>query len=283
MVVVIVITAIIGAVIAVFIRVPVQGYADSVARADLTDVADIALRRMSRDLRLALPNSVRIAVDGTGNQYLELLLTKSGGRYLSEEDADAGNPNRWPLKFEAAVDCAATPTDCRFSVVGPMPNPPVIAGADSIVVYNLGPNLEPANAYDCGASGCNRAAVAGVDDSNRIITLASNPFAVQQPAMTSPTRRFQVVSTPVTYTCAGGRLTRYWGYAISKNQPTSAAALGNTSALLATDVAGCSFEYNQLANVRSALVGLTLRLTAPAGSNAGEIALFHQVHVDNTP
>src|SRR5699024_3808677 len=78
-IIVMVITGIIAAVVAVFIRAPVQGYVDSVQRAELSDVADTALRRMTRDLRRALPNSVRISTDG---QAVEFLLTKSGGRYL---------------------------------------------------------------------------------------------------------------------------------------------------------------------------------------------------------
>ena len=58
-IVVIVITGIIAAGVAVFIRAPVEGYVDSVARAELTDAADTALRRLSRDVNSALPNSLR--------------------------------------------------------------------------------------------------------------------------------------------------------------------------------------------------------------------------------
>ena len=62
---VIVIIGILGAIVAVFIRAPIQGYVDSVARAEATDEADLALRRMARDIRLALPNSVRVNAAGT--------------------------------------------------------------------------------------------------------------------------------------------------------------------------------------------------------------------------
>ena len=58
-VVVIVITGIVSAMVAVFIRAPVEGYIDSVARAELTDAADTALRRLTREVRTALPNSLR--------------------------------------------------------------------------------------------------------------------------------------------------------------------------------------------------------------------------------
>ena len=90
MVVVIAITGIIGAMVAVFMARPVQSYTDSVQRAEYSDIADTALRRIIRDLRLALPNSVRVAEvpAGSGIFYLEFLLTSGGGRYRAEK-------NRW--------------------------------------------------------------------------------------------------------------------------------------------------------------------------------------------
>lgn len=260
MVIVIVITGILAAIVAVFIPAPVKGYMASAARADLTDVADTALRRMSRDLRLALPNSIRV-----NGPYIELLLTSAGGRYLAEEDnPTAGNI----LDFVTAANLT-------FDVVGPMPE---VAESDYIVVYNLGPGMNPADAYNCTGP-CNRAVVDSIDVNS--VTLNSNPFAVQTPRMHSPSRRFQVVTTPLTYACVGGTLTRYWGYAISAIQPTPPSGVGLQTALLATGVANCAFSYTNLASVRSGLVGLGLTLQ---DSSSGEsVSLFHQVHVDNTP
>ena len=60
---VITITGIIAAVVAIFIRQPVDAYLDTARRAALTDIADTTARRIGRDLQGALPNSVR--VDGT--------------------------------------------------------------------------------------------------------------------------------------------------------------------------------------------------------------------------
>lgn len=273
MIIVIVITAIIGAVVAVFIRSPVQGYVDMVARAELADEADTAVRRMSRDLRLALPNSVRIASVG-GNTYLELLLTKTGGRYLDEEDDVAGDI----LDFSNAGDLT-------FNAVGTLPTSgsQQIAAGDQLVIYNLG--QAPVDAYNCTANSCNRAAITGVNTTTRIVTLAVNPFAQQSPAiLRSPGHRFQVVSTPVTYACnpGAGTLTRYSGYAIQSAQPTAAPS-GAVTGVLANGVSNCVFNYDlSVKNMRSALVGITLTVQRP-NTNSGVITLFHQVHVDNTP
>lgn len=283
-VVVIALTGIVAAAVAVFIRLPVQGYIDSAARAELADVADTALRRMTRDIRLALPNSVRIT-SSAGVTYIEFLLTKTGGRYLSEEDSptSAAGPI---LNFFPVVPPA---TGLAFTVVGGLPaGTQAIVNGDHIVVYNLGPGQAPADAYGGG----NIATVTSVDAGNGTITVASNPFTSQQPQMPSPGRRFHVVETAVTYACtpaaAGGTLTRYSGYAISAAQPNNAAAAplaGAQKALLAVGVTGCSFSYDNLPNLgnqRSGLVGFGLSLQTP-NSAAGTVALFHQVHVNNTP
>lgn len=287
-VVVIVITGIVATVVAVFIRLPVQGYIDTTARSEVTDIADLALRRMARDIRLALPNSVRVKTAASGELYLELLLTSTGGRYLAEEDGQGGNI----LEFDQSVDCVARPEECEFSVVGTMPTgDQAIVQNDYIVVYNLGSDsdFDPANAYGGG----NIARVESV--SGNVVRMGNgtnlvNPFATQSPSMRSPTRRFQVVKTPVTYRCrpgAGGTgaLTRYWGYSIDDIQPESAAVAPLStaaSALLANGVVTCSFLYQSMANVHSALIGLGLTLQMP-NTNSGTVTLFHQIHVDNTP
>lgn len=263
-VIVIAITGVIAAIVAVFIRAPVQSYFDSAARAALSDEADTTLRRMARDIRLALPNSIRIDTSGV---YFELLLTASGGRYLAEED----DPTAGQI-----LDFNNTGA-LSFDVVS---TAPTITAGNSIVVYNLGPGLDPANAYCASATGCNnRAVVASIAASPDVpnatrVRLSANPFLN---GLRSPSFRFQVVTMPVTYSCAGGTLTRYWNYTISASQPTPPS--DGQHAVLATNV-NCTFSYAR-ANERSGLVGLGLTMTGKG--DAGAVSLFQQVHVDNTP
>ncbi|MBR7635041.1 prepilin-type N-terminal cleavage/methylation domain-containing protein [Janthinobacterium lividum] len=274
MVIVIVITGIIGTMVAVFIRVPVQGYMDVAARAALADTADTAARRLTRDVRLALPNSVRVSNNGL---FLELLLTKTGGRYLSDSD---------PSGLGSVLSFETTPASPAFSVVGAMPANALgarqaISVGDQIVVYNLGGAYTPNDAYSCSAAtGCNRAAVTGV--AGNVVTLGSYPFATAPAPLPSPSNRFQVVSTPVTYACdlATGTLTRYAGYAIQATQPVAADL--KDGALLARQVTGCAFSYTVLANVQRGLVNISLSLGA-ANSNTGVLRLVQQVQARNTP
>lgn len=273
---VIVIVGIVGAIVAVFIRAPIQGYADSVARAGASDEADLALRRMAREIRLALPNSVRTS---DGGETIEFLLTKTGGRYLAVEDGATGGK---PLDFVESANTA-------FTVVGRLQA--AVEKDEYVVVYNLGPGMAPADAYGFNGASRNIARVAETAAAGAAeIRLADNPFA-RDDAMPSPGRRFHVVSTPVTYACEqkGGQLvlTRYANYPIR-------ASLGDAmdqprTSVLARRVAGCSglFRYD-VADVelrRSALVLLSLALHTRGAGDAGNgaVRLVHQVHVDNTP
>ena len=277
LIVVIVITAIVAGMVTVFIRAPVQSYLDVSARAELADAADTASRRITRDVRLALPNSVRVTPDG---KYLELLLTKTGGRYLSEDD-----PNTIPGNVLAFDPLTPSNPDV-FTIVGAAPSGvQTIVPGDFIVVNNLGAQ-PPVDAYNCSGQ-CNRAQVASISGND--VTLAKNPFVAQTPSMPSLSYRFQVVSTVVTYHCAPnangtGTLTRYAGYAIQVAQPVSTAALTGapSAALMANQVAACAFSFDTLPNLQRGLVSVSLTLGAPGG-NAGQITLVQQAQVNNSP
>ena len=267
-IVVIVITGIVATFLTVFIQVPVRAYLSSVGRAEATDLADNTMRRLSRDLRLALPNSVR--VDGTG-RYIEYIETKGGLRYLAEDDTDTPGGGSY-LNWNDA-------TALTFTVVGGVPggrHAPVLG--DSIVVYNLGENQEPGDAYHCSVN-CNRALITGLTATT--LTMASNPFASQVPPLMSPGKRFHVVSGPVMYGCdtATKRLIRYWNYGYAWPQVVPPTA--GMQAILADKVESCSFTYSSLASQHSALIGITLNFSPQDGSN--QISLLHQIHVDNTP
>ncbi|MGV7207474.1 prepilin-type N-terminal cleavage/methylation domain-containing protein [Oxalobacteraceae bacterium A2-2] len=260
-VVVMVVTSILAGIMVLFIRQPVQNYVDAVGRAELSDVADLALRRIAREVRGALPNSIRVtAINGV--LLLEFIPTKAGGTYLSVQDnQSSGNP----LDF--------VNHGLSFDVVGPMPVAPyAIMAGDSIVIYNLGTDFQDADAYQ----GNNRAQVAQV--SGNTVTLLSNTFSSRN---MSPTQRFAVVTRPVTYAWdpTARTLTRYWnyGYNLAQAMPS-----GGSSALMAANVTACVFDYTQLANVQNGLLGLSLTL-ARADNNAERATLVHQIHVDNTP
>jgi MSHA biogenesis protein MshO len=258
MIVVIAISAILAGAVAVFIKRPFEAYIDAERHAELSDIADTALRRMTRDVRTALPNSIRITESpaASGILYLEYLQTSGGARYRAEPDSGgAGNI----LDF--------TTTDSSFDVIGTMPP---FAGGESIVIYNLASSGSVANAY----IGDNRAAYSS--NAANVITLA----AAKQFLFPSPGKRFHVVQYAVTYACnpTTGELRRYWNYGFVDPQPTPPATANN--ALLATDIAGCSFSSEaSAAGLRTGVLMLTLRVAR----NGESVRLFQQVHVNNVP
>jgi len=75
LVIVIVITGIIAAAIAVFFRPTLESYFDARRRAGLSDMADTALRRMVREVRRAVPNSIR----QPNSQCFEFVPSRMGG------------------------------------------------------------------------------------------------------------------------------------------------------------------------------------------------------------
>jgi MSHA biogenesis protein MshO len=255
MIIVIAITAIVGSMVAVFLRAPLESYVAQDRRARLADAADTALRRMGRDIRLALPNSVRVTTDAAGVVYLEFLGTRSGGRYRAQGGGDI-------LDFTVA--------DNGFDVLGPAI---AIQAGDLIAVYNLG--IPGADAW----TGNTLAAYTGAPGNVPHIAIAPKQFP-----LASPGNRFQVVDGPVTYACAPnpanpalGTLTRYWGYAIAAAQPMPPTPAA--SALLATNVSACNFTYQPGATERGGLVSMTLNL-----SQANEtVRLYATTQVSNQP
>lgn len=249
MIIVIAITGIVGSMVALFLRVPLDSYVAQDRRARLTDTADTALRRMARDIRLALPNSVRVTAAGT---VVEFLGTRSGGRYRAQGGGDI-------LDFTLA--------DNSFDILGPAIE---MRAGDRIAVYNLG--IPGADAWT-GETLANYTGAAG--------NVSNIAFAAKQFPHASPGNRFQVVDGPVTYACAPdpvnpglGTLTRFWGY-----DPAVGVTAATPRALLATRVSACSFDYQPGVTERGGLVSMTLSL-----SLAGETIRLHaNTQVSNQP
>ena len=259
-VVVIVVMGIIGGLLAVFFQRPVEAYFDSVRRAQLSDTADLSLRRIARDIQTALPNSLRVDASG---YFLEMIPVRSGGRYSASPDA--GN----------ALD-VADPADNDFAVLG---SGVTIAAGDRIVIYNTG--QEGANAYKAQSS---RAFSGTAGASVSLVQFAGGQFPRH-----SDSFRFQVVSQAVTYACdvATSTLWRY-AYPIQQVQQTTI-----TGGLLSGSVAGAALATNVVCppgasdigtgfEVRSA-DGLALLRIQLRDSSGESLSLWREVHVDNTP
>jgi MSHA biogenesis protein MshO len=270
---VITLTGIIAAVIWRNVAQPLEGFEDTTRRARLVDIAETTLNRMTREIRLALPNSIRIATSGTSTG-LEFLRTLTGGRYRREADASddvcaGGGASDDILDFTLASDC--------FEILGGVPVVPDAThcpGGCLLAIYNTG--SVGANAYD----GDNTATIDTATATATSLTFTRGtafPFA-------SPFQRFHVIDTPVSFVCdtAGDEIRRYDGYAIAPAQSVPPAGSGD---LLADHVEACSFSYSAGTASRAGLVTLKITVTDQSvSSGANEsVTLVDQVHIPNVP
>lgn len=292
-IVVIVITGILASMVAVFIRSPVDAYFDAARRAELTDTADTAMRRISRDLHLALPNSVRNAADDS-DQCLEFIPTKTGGRYRAAAEAGGGDILDFTLddnKFDMLWANSALPTANQVAV------------RDIIVVFNDGSAAGNAYLGKNAIRVTGLAALSGTFATSTKVTFAvagDLPFDGKKLPSESPANRFQVIPANehvVAYDCSSGILRRYSRILTPLTptwpQPANCAAMiaGANVATLAINLdstpfgAGkfCSLKYDPpgagTGLSRYGIVSISLAM-----SQSGEsVKLYQQVHVDNTP
>ncbi len=264
-VMVISITGVLAAIVATFIVPAINAYFSTRTRAALVDSADIALRRIGRDLHLSLPNSTRVSASGYS---LELIPATAAARYMTE-GAD-------PLQFGT--------NDTSFGIVGPALT---LTAAQSLVFYNLGASVIGSNAYAANSTATEQA-----DSNRRLSTTAAG--AATTVTMTSlaglpvggfaaPHRVF-AVDQPVTYRCdlSAGTLTRYQNYGFVATQPDPPS--GGSNAVLATGVSACRFSYDAaVVASRAALVNMALTLTSTTHAGSESVALHHAIHVDNLP
>lgn len=262
---VIAITGVLAAVVAQFIVRPVQAYLATLARATLVDQADLALRRIGRDLRIALPNSVRVNASGTG---VELIPTTGAARYATE-GVNA-------LRFGTLAT--------SFNLVGPGMT---VTASQELVFYNLGPGITGSDAYAANGNLAQQATSNRRTSSNASgtsTTIGLQSLAGLPVAAFSPPYRVMAVSSPVSYHCdlSSGTLTRHQGYGFAATQPDPPS--GGTSAVLARGVSGCRFSVDiTLVAARSALVNLALTLGTTTSGGSEAVTLHHAIFVNNLP
>lgn len=272
MVITMVIAGLLLAAVAFFLRGPMQAYLDVANRGEMLDTADTALRRMDRDVRLALPNSVRVS-SGTSS-CVELIPTKTGGRYRAAVDS-GGNGDI--LDFTTA--------DTSFDMFGALPTDPaqIPAAGDRVVVYNLGPASPGSDAYT--GSDSNVIASTSYNAVRQETNFVFNGTPQRFP-LASPASRFQVISpTAISYVCtpgaangAGngtGTLTRVSGYAIPAAQTCPRAG----GAVLANYITSCSVVLTPGGAGQGNVLALQLSITRSGES----MNLYHEVRVSNVP
>jgi MSHA biogenesis protein MshO len=264
----------------VFFANPLRQAVDTTARAALTDTADNTLQRIGREVRLALPNSVRVKSSG-GSVFIEFIPVRTAGRYRTEASGPCPGGGTDELLFDASDNC--------FRTIGEMPDANTVVANDFLVFNNYGDGFDGQNAYS--ASTPNRRKITAFADeaSHDAITFDSSVGTLSRTSHDSPGKRFFIVPgnggapAPVTFECTPPKVVRWSGYTLTESQSTSFP--GGTPALLADNVSSCAFDY-QASGVGPRIGLLTLQITLSKALSSGTpetVALYHAVHVNNVP
>jgi len=262
LVMVIVILGVLSTVLVNLLREPLTAYVDIQRRAELVGKAETALQRMTREIRLALPNSIRATTTS-----IEFLRTIDGGRYRGK-GTNRLKFNKQSDQFEflgPLNDCAAIGTGAGGQSTCMAANSVI----DCMVVFNTGQaganayagnNIATITASNCGAS-----------------TLDFDLTPVLRFPYQSARQRFYIVDTPVSFICASGNITRYSDYQIL----TSTVPTSGTANLLIDNLTACDISYDPGNSTRAALATISLTITEPESGES--VSLLQQAHVDNQP
>lgn len=185
MIAVIVILSIVAISSIAFIRFGVQNYTDSTRRYELSQQGRFAIERISREVRTALPNSVRrgeATVAGVKYDCLEFMPIAAAGSYLG------------------AVSEAAIPD---FEAVD-FPFPSGAVSGYAVAIYPHDPSDIYASSTYISAIDL----VSAAASNKRTVSLAVNTQFAEE----SPQKRFFIVSDRVSFCALDGRIVRYSGY-----------------------------------------------------------------------
>ena len=248
---------------------PIKAFNDMNLRTRLTERADTALYRMTREIRQGIPNSIRI--DNSGNRIaIEVLQMHTAGRYRASGTGNALDP---------------TLADGSFDVLGELPGAISLrtgsgkaecldGSADCIVIYNTGTSATANNAYN----GDNVATISGFAAPE--LSYSNGGTGPAFPLL-SPAQRFFVLRQSVSFVCDtnNGEIRQHSGYGVLSVQPVAISDFPSLGNLLSDQVTSCNFQYEEGTNSRNGVVTLEITIT-----EAGEsVSLLQQVHIYNSP
>ncbi|WP_235983384.1 PilW family protein [Aquipseudomonas guryensis] len=280
LVMVIALAGVVAVLISTVMSNPLQSFVDQSRRAELVDLAAGALNRMARDVRLAVPNTLRTP-DG---QTFELLAIHDAGRYRANLAGGAVR-NDPPL-------CQGAPAACEIEVLSPGLDAARVAEARWMVLYNIGANTlgdsvwPPFNSSSSASPAVITPNGVGFALNSGVLTLSGAAAPGFRFKFASPQHRFYLAREVLGYRCdnpgtdaATGNGTGVIRRASFSSLASSYSYSAANSSLLVDGVSTCTFTYEPGTNARGGLI--TLRVGVKRQGE--EIMLLQQVHVDNAP
>ncbi|MFT6114083.1 MAG: MSHA biogenesis protein MshO [Oleispira sp.] len=246
-----------------FISQSAQGLVDSAERQALASTASIAVEKVLRQVRRALPNSVHTFSDG-GFQCLELVPISHSSEYIS---VPTSSPT---TSFNSIAFIAATGSESGYVAVYP-------SSKDSIY------GTSPATIRSVSTTTATAGAVGGPGANMQTITF--DAAANYRFPTDSPRKRFFLVDQPVSY-CddADGRLWRYQNYGFLPDSSGAIPTTGLNRILIADSLQANSLSFNitPAQMQRNAVVRMSL-VTARPGSATEKVDISQEVQLRNVP
>ncbi len=230
------------------IKISSQIFVDVTNRDELISSVRYSVERLNRDIRSALPNSVR-TLNFLANTVhcIEYMPSVASAIYLDI-----------PVSPEAADD--------KLTVIKFDNN--LYTNSLNVVVY-------PLNASEVYGTSNKRYAISSLDSPSAANEWTVNFSSNITFAEDSPTKRIYFVDQPVAYCASTGQLNRYSNYGYNGTP------LNATGVLMAQglEMAGTSFTVANANLVRNALVDIKLQFS----KNEEFVNFYNQVQVQNVP
>lgn len=235
-------------------QLTISGYIDAKDRNQLSQSAKFVTEKIAREVREALPQSIRVNVVANTHclEFMNIANASTSLNIPATGNVSSFNAVGFDINFTTNMFVAIMPIDANsiYSVAGTLGSVTAIANAGN----------------------------------QAIITLAGPTNFARR----SPQNRFYLLNTPISYclNTANGELTRYDSYPITLPQQTPPFA-GNSEVVAENYSAnGAVFNYQLGTLNRSSLLQMNFQLQNRDRNLAAmeeTFQVFHEVHVRNVP
>jgi MSHA biogenesis protein MshO len=270
MVVAITIGGIVIGFMAMFLTAPVTSYFAQTRRAQLVDGAESLSRHLTRDIKTALPTSVRQGVNGANFRVIQMITL--------ERTVDGVESS---VRYDPATLTTGPGGDASINILGQYISD--ATAFDDFPAARVAIGAFNSNPYGAGVlSAIGNVRVASTLPDSATVTFQASVFTSQ-----SPSNRLFMTSGTVAYLCdiPARTLTRYDGFPIVANialHDTTAElnAASTASSVIARDVRACTFVITPpTAAIPRGQVSIRVTLN----SNGELLHVFEQVPMELGP